>query len=262
MELAQVDHGQPEHQHQADAEAHHLARRPGLHAAVGRRIEHGEAEPAVRISRRSGPTTHGAELLRDASAPAGPKRRVQGAHGQTAGSVPARRRRARCRPASAGLAPLGLAQHVARDRRRRVGAAAAVLDHDRAGIARLLDRGKGDEQRVVALGPGHVLDLQRWRRARPAVMRRTWAVPVLPAISMPGSSMRAAIGRAVVGIVDDPVHALVHHGRDAARCDAERLELAAAAVAEGRRASRGVTAAPPLAMRAAMTPSCSGVVST
>ena len=45
-----------------------------------------------------------------------------------------------------------------------------------------------------------------------AEMRRTCEVPVLPAISKPGSRMAAALGGAA-GAVDDVVHAVLHHLR-------------------------------------------------
>ena len=51
-------------------------------------------------------------------------------------------------------------QRVARHLHVGMGRHRAVLDHDRAGIARLIDRRIGDEQRMIAQRPG-----QRFVRA-------------------------------------------------------------------------------------------------
>src|SRR3546814_10208505 len=45
-----VDQRRDDHHPQAEAEAHHLSRGPGLEGAVGRRIEHGEADPGDQRS--------------------------------------------------------------------------------------------------------------------------------------------------------------------------------------------------------------------
>jgi hypothetical protein len=50
----------------------------------------------------------------------------------------------------ARLAEQIVVEHLARDRRRRLGAEAAVLDQHGQRDPRLVGRGKGDEQRMVA----------------------------------------------------------------------------------------------------------------
>src|SRR5690242_13195920 len=69
------------------------------------------------------------------------------------------------RIAARGIAPLGFDQHVAGDRSGIARPAAAMLDDDGTGVARLVHRREGDEQRMVALAPGNVLVLTHAGRA-------------------------------------------------------------------------------------------------
>ena len=137
---------------------------------------------------------------------------------------------------------------------RTIGAArrraeAAMLDDAADRVARLVGRREGDEQRVVAQRPGS--PGRRPRSPAPS----TCAVPVLPAIWMPSSGSLDATAGAV--LVDDRGHGVADESRDAPgrRRGPGRLpRLAASAVAAGA-ASRH-------AIRAGITASCSGLIST
>jgi hypothetical protein len=91
-------------------------------------------------------------------------------------------------------------------------APAAMLDDHRAGVARLVDRREADEQAVVAHPPGEAFVGAHAAGALAMVIRRTWAVPVLPAILTPVERQLGA-GRGAVAVD----HAR-HRRRTKARC--------------------------------------------
>ncbi len=62
---ADIDQGDTDHQADGNGKAHHLARRPGLHIAIGRRIEHGEAEAGDRREQQQQPPIEAPQLLRE-----------------------------------------------------------------------------------------------------------------------------------------------------------------------------------------------------
>ena len=103
-----------------------------------------------------------------------------------------------------------IGEHVLGDRRRRAGAAQAVLDHHRAGVAR-----RWRPARRRRTGRGRDISRRRAGRAGAPVIRRTCAVPVLPPISMPGKVEPAPPGGAVA--VDHLPHAARAPSRDALR---------------------------------------------
>ena len=85
-----------------------------------------------------------------------------------------------------------LGHDVPGDRRRRLAAAAAVLDHHGDRVARLAVRGERHEQGVIALFPGLVLVLAHAALALGAADPAHLWVPVLPAMAIPGLGSRAS----------------------------------------------------------------------
>src|SRR6185312_8200242 len=133
------------------------------------------------------------------------------------------------------IALLRLEQHVAADRRRHRGAAAAglaaMLDDDGADIARLAHRRERDEERVIALLPRYVLDLAQ------AMLALVFAdVPHLRGAGF-AAHLHAGLGdaRGVGGsalLVDDGVHAVEHQAEIALR-DLDGREIRGLAAAVG-----------------------------
>jgi hypothetical protein len=196
---AQVDHGQHDHDDEADAEADQVVGRPGLPRAAGHREQHqaagagdqaragqkvqsisaeldqqavalagpGQAEALMVMSAlRAEERGSAAVRLRPAAAPRRwPRdrraRRPRSAPGRTTGR---HRRRPLDAGADLGILEQGDAHDLARARGAGGGAAhAAVLDDDRDRIARLVDGREGDEQVVVL----QAQRTERWaRRAR------------------------------------------------------------------------------------------------
>ena len=252
---AQVDQGDRHHHRQADGQPHAVPPGPGLWRAAGR--------PSRAWRSRRGPSTRSSATSGQCSS------RSFSASGQLDGAQPGRARGAHVGAAGGGGHGLRrapgreqlerLAHDVARDGRGHLGTALPVLDHDRHGEARLRIGREADEQRVVAIDPGDVLALVAARQpGRRLEMRRTCEVPVLPPISMPGRPRAAALAvpRAPWTTSCMPrstiSSALLRHAHQARR---RRRRPAG-------RTSHGFTARPPLASRAAITASCSGVAST
>ena len=157
-----------------------IARKTAKRIAVRQRLGHQPAVAAGAPNRgRPAPTPAMRDARSRASARAGraigPGTKAsairpapRGGGGAPGGAVvpvlrrgaPSARRCCRPSPARAAAARHRLVlveqigQHVAGDRRRGAGAAEAVLDHHRAGVARRADRREEDEQAVVAIAPG------------------------------------------------------------------------------------------------------------
>ena len=175
-----------------------------MRAAAGR-VEHGVADQPDHAAAASPAASAPGAASRPATA-----RRARSRGGAAALTTPCRRRqRPRSRLAADREQLERLAHDVARDRRRDLGAALAVLDDHRHREARLDIGREADEQRVVAVGPGDVLALVAPGRtvgARDAPHLRGAG---LAAHLDAGQAQGRGPGRAA-GAVDDLAHAAQH----------------------------------------------------
>ena len=154
-----------QHQDQADRRSHAVAPRPGSVRPAGGRVQHAVAGQADQDHDRDERPVQKPELLeqRQLERFEAERERGRGHAGSPLGSR--RRSTAHGRPHPDRIELERLGHDVARDRRRRLGAAAAVLDDHRERVARLRVGRERDEQRVIAFLPGLVLVLAHAGRA-------------------------------------------------------------------------------------------------